>query len=234
MISPRTKKIVMNNSHDVANKNHLILKANQVNGRSVGDLDGVTDYMSGTITGFKSFTSLFILDVFRSTAAAAADTNSVALWGFGNPGSASGPYPANRGIYLGGTTSALSGEKIVAIAESAAFQFGRLGSSSYARAANTAQSLALACNSSGTTMAVNNSAVSLNLAQTISASTNITPSSIGYTVDDVLHLGAFRSSGNMVISPAMQICERIVCNAIPTTAQLAALQSYVAAKWGIA
>ena len=31
MISPRTKKIVMNNSHDVANKNHLILKANQVN-----------------------------------------------------------------------------------------------------------------------------------------------------------------------------------------------------------
>lgn len=209
-----------------------VRKDNQVNGRSVADLDGATDYMQSTITGFQSYTALFILDVFSSTAAAASNTNSVILWSWGNISTASGPFPANRALFLASNSSALASERIHYGAEAA--QVGRLGSTTYTRSANKVQALYSEFSASGTTMRSDNALVTLNVTSSITTSTNITPSAIGYVVDDILFLGAARVGGSISeITPAMQLCERVVLNYIPTADQRTALQSYVANKWGI-
>ena len=196
-------------------------------------LDGTGDSFTSSITGIGSFNALDIYMVTQTTAAAAADTNSAIFWGYGNLGGSSGIYPSTTGQTLASTTGALSGETIVTFFESAPIYTGRLGSSSYTRAANTAQILNSKNSTNGTLLFANGLQIDLNLANQITTSTNTAPSSIGYAVDSDLHFGRGRFSGTLLYSPAIKFAEVIVSSALLSTVNRQKLEGYLAHKWGL-
>ena len=210
----------------------LIYRAAAQNGRGYGEADGVTDFMTSTVTGFKSYTALTIVDVTIPVAAAAADTNSAFWWGWGNVSTASGPYPANRTLHLTSSTGGLSGETITLGLERAGT--GRLGSNSYSRAANTCNILTTEISTTSTKLFTNSSEVSLNLnGGGASVSGNNTPLAIGYTVDDNLSINTIMVSGSLVIGPATKFCERLIFNKVLTSGEKTQLWNYLSTKWGI-
>ena len=196
-------------------------------------LDGTGDSFTSSITGIGSFNALDVYMVTQTTAAAAADTNTGIFWGYGNLSFAVGIYPANQGLSLASATGALSGELIVCILETASFATGRLGSSSYTRAANTAQILNSKNSTTGASLFANGSQISYNLLNEITTSTNTAPSSIGYTTDSDFHVGALRASGVLQRSPAIKFAEVIVSSTLLSTTNRQKLEGYLAHKWGL-
>jgi hypothetical protein len=195
-------------------------------------LDGTGDGFVSSITGIGSFNALDVYMVTQTTAAAAADVNTAHFWGWGNLGVASGPYPLSTGLALLSTTGNFAGELITAHALSASVG-GQLGSSTYSRAANTAQILNSRNSTTGTSLFANGSAVTLGLANGITTSTNTAPSSIAYTVDSNLHIGAVRSAGNLAYSPAIKYGEVIVSSTLLSTLDRQKTEGYLAHKWGL-
>lgn len=195
-------------------------------------LDGTGDAFVSSITGIGSFNALDVYMVMQTTAAAAADTNSAALWGYGNVGVASGSYPVHRGVCLTSSTSVLSGEFITMIVEPGIVD-GRLSSTTYSRAANTAQILNNRLSTSGTALLANGTAVAIDLTNNITTSTPAAPSSIGYTFDSNLYIGAFRAAGNLVYSPAIKFAEIVVNSTLLSTLDRQKLEGYLAHKWGL-
>jgi hypothetical protein len=196
-------------------------------------LDGTGDGFVSSITGIGSFNALDIYMVTQTTAAAAADTNSAIFWGYGNVANASGSYPAARALILASSTGGLSGELIVTGLENASFVAGRIGSSTYARAANTAQILNSKNSTSGTSLFANGSQVTLNLSSEITTSTNTAPSSVGYTFDSNLYFGAIRVSGTLAYGPAIKFAEVIVSSTLLSTLDRQRIEGYLAHKWGL-
>jgi hypothetical protein len=196
-------------------------------------LDGTGDSFTSSITGIGSFNALDVYMVTQTTAAAAADTSSALFWGYGNLGSSSGIYPSARGQALVSGTGVLSGESIVTFFESTSFGLGRLGSNSYARAANTAQILNSKNSTNGTLLFANGLQIELNLANQITTSTNTAPSSTGYATDSDLHFGAVRFSGALGYSPAIKFAEVIVSSTLLRTTNRQKLEGYLAHKWGL-
>jgi hypothetical protein len=187
--------------------------------------------MTATIAGLRSFTAFSYFSVFQTPLAAAPDANTIHHFGFGSLGSASGPYPANRGLALASSTAILPGEYITIVGE--INNLGRLGSTTYRRSANTPQIIAFQTSSEGSALWANGSAVSLNLASVITTSTNLAPSAIGYTLDDNLYLNSFRTGGSMITSPDARNSEIVVLSAIPSTADRERLEGYLAYRWGL-
>jgi hypothetical protein len=221
------------------NNNHAVqaTAANQptylnsgLNSKPTVSLDGTTDFMTANISGFKSFSALSYFSVLQTPLAAAPDTNSANFFAFGNIGAGSGPYPANRGIVLASTAAALSGEYLTIAGE--INHAGRIGSTTYRRNANTPQILHFQTSSAGSAVWANASGVSLDLAATITTSTNLAPSAIGYTVDDSFHIGILRSGGTLPAQPAIRFSEIIVLSAIASTADRQKIEGYLAWKWG--
>lgn len=202
-------------------------------GRPAVQLDGTGDGFASSITGIGSFNALDVYMVTQTTAAAAADANTGIFWGYGNGGVAGGPYPGFRGLNFSSSTGALSGELVTIAAENATAATGRLGSNSYARAANTAQILNSRNATTGTSLLVNGSSVTLNLANEITTSSNTSPSAIGYTVDSNLHIGALRANGALVYSPAIKFAEVIVSSTLLSTDNRQRMEGYLAHKWGL-
>ena len=196
-------------------------------------LDGTGDGFVSSITGFGSFNALDVYMVTQTTAAAAPDVNSAFFWAYGNLGSSSGPYLASQGLALSSSTSVLSGELIIILAENATANAGRLGSNSYARAANTAQILNSRNSTTGTSLLANGSSVTLNLATQITTSSNTAPSAIGYTVDSNFHIGALRANGTLLYSPAIKFGEIIVAPTLLSTNDRQRIEGYLAWKWGL-
>jgi hypothetical protein len=219
-----------NNAVQATAANQPIYLSSGLNGRPTLSYIG-SDFMTATIAGLRSFTAFSYFSVFQTPAAAAPDTNTIHHFGFGNLGSASGPYPANRSLVLASTAVALSGEYITIAGE--INNAGRIGSATYRRSANTPQIIAFQTSSAGTALWANGSAVSLNLASVITASTNLAPSAIGYTVDDNLYLNSFRVAGSMLTSPDARNSEIVVLSAIPSTADRERLEGYLAYRWGL-
>ena len=195
-------------------------------------LDGTGDAFVSSITGIGSFNALDVYMVTQTTAAAAADTNSAVFWGYGNVGSASGPYPVSRGLSIGSSTGAISGEFIVVLAEIPSIT-GRLGSSTYTRTSNTAQILNSRTATTGSSLIANGTAVTLEITNQITTSTNTAPSSVGYTVDSNLHIGALRANGTLAYSPAIKFAEVIVSSTLLSTLDRQKLEGYLAHKWGL-
>ena len=196
-------------------------------------LDGTGDSFVSSITGIGSFNALDVYMVTQTTAAAGVEANSGTFWGYGNVGSASGSYPANRSQVLSSVTSGLSGESIAIVYENTSFTGGRLGSATYTRAANTAQILNSKNSTSGTSLFANGSQVNLGLANQITTSTNTAPSSIGYTTDSDLWIGAARANGTIVYSPAIKFAEVIVSSTLLSTDNRQRIEGYLAHKWGL-
>ncbi|MCJ7557243.1 MAG: hypothetical protein MUP90_10070 [Gammaproteobacteria bacterium] len=196
-------------------------------------LDGTGDAFVSSITGIGSFNALDVYMVMQTTATAAADTNSAAFWGYGNVGIAGGAYPANKGQLWASSTGNLTGEFIVIASENATFSNGRLGSSTYSRAANTAQILNSKNSTSGSLLFANGAAATLNLAVEITTSTNTALSSIGYTVDSNFYIGSFRAGGTLFYSPAIKFAEVIVSSTLLSTLDRQKLEGYLAHKWGL-
>jgi hypothetical protein len=190
-----------------------------------------SDFMTATIAGLRSFTAFSYFSVFQTPVAAAPDTNSVHIFGFGNFAAAFGPYPANRSLVLGLSDVTLSGEYIAIAGR--INNTGRLGSTTYRRSANTPQIIAFQTSDAGTALWANGSAVSLDLASVITTSTNLAPNAIGYTVDDNLHLNSFRFGGSMSASPDARNSEIVVLSAIASTADRERLEGYLAYRWGL-
>jgi hypothetical protein len=197
-------------------------------------LDGTGDAFVSSITGIGSFNALDIYMVTQTTLAAAADTNSGAFWGYGNIGTASGGYPASSGQALASSTGGLTGEFITAVFDNASFAAGRLGSSTYTRAANTAQILNSKNSTSGTSLFANGSEVTLGVTPNqITTSTNTAPSNVGYTLDSNLRIGAFIANGGLVYSPAIKFAEVIVSSTLLSTLNRQKIEGYLAHKWGL-
>lgn len=196
-------------------------------------LDGTGDGFVSSITGIGSFNALDVYMVTQTTAAAAPDANTGIFWGYGNAGAASGSYPVSRSLTFSSATGLLSGEFVTIIAENTAATAGRLASNLYARAANTAQILNSRNATTGTSLLVNGSSVTLNLANEITTSSNTAPSAIGYTVDSNLHIGALRANGALIHSPAIKFAEVIVSSTLLSTDNRQRMEGYLAHKWGL-
>jgi hypothetical protein len=200
-------------------------------GKPGASFDGSNDFLTVNIPGFQSLTGVTIIQVVKTAAAAAADTNTALFWGFGNVGLSGGGYPAERCMQLVSTTSVLSGERICIYG--GAGVAGRIGASSYSRAANSAQLLAFTAGSAGSAIFANGSSVSINLVSAITAATDISPAATGYTTDNDLHIGAIRSVGSLLYTPAMVLLQNIVYNRVLTASELNYLWLGLKAKWGI-
>jgi hypothetical protein len=196
-------------------------------------LDGTGDAFTSSITGIGNFNALDVYMVTQTTAAAAANTNSAAFWGYGNIGQAGGIYPLNRGLALASSTGSLTGEFITFVFDNATSSEGRLGSDTYLRAANTAQILNSKNSTSGTSLFTNGTAVAIGLTNQITTSTNTAPSSVGYTVDSNLYIGAFRANSTLVYSPAIKFAEVIVSATLLSTLDRQKTEGYLAHKWGL-
>ena len=187
--------------------------------------DGSDDYMEASIAGFSGFTALTIVDLVSSTLAAVADTQTLLCWGFGAIDSAVG------GAALSSTTGLFSGEKIIF---GASPNTARLASTTYARAANTAQILSSVLSSSGTKLYAGATEQSLNLNNIITTASNITPASLGYTLDNILLMNALKDgSQTLVIGPAARFRERLVFNRALSEAELTNVWNYLRFKWGV-
>lgn len=210
------------------------------NGLSTGKqavlLDGTGDYGTATLSGIASYTALDVTMVMQTTAAAAADTSTALFYGYGNQGAASGPYPQAQGTSLASSSGATAGEKIIFLYENVLLGrgTGRIGSSSYARAANTAQLLYSSGSASGYALFTNGVSVGLTLTNEITTATAVSPSVIAYTVDSSFHIGAFRASGTISATPAMRISETLVSRTVLSTTDRQKLEGYLAHKWGMA
>lgn len=211
-----------------------VLQTSSLNSKNGLLWDGSNDFMSGSVAGFRSFTAATIVLVFRSAVAAAADAGSGFLFCFGNIGDTAGTYPANRILFLSAQTGLLAGEKITYYMYAPTRPDGRLGSSTYSRAANQAVLLSSSHSSSGTVLKQNGASVSLNLAYAMNTATNTAPSTLGWTVDDVLHLGAIRSSQNLVPSPfSLRFYEVLVFDKVLTAQEEQDLNAYLNNKWSL-
>jgi hypothetical protein len=196
-------------------------------------LDGTGDGFVSSITGIGSFNALDVYMVTQTTTAAAADTNSGVFWGYGNTSAAGGSYPANSGLFFSSTTGALSGETLTVGAETVAAIVGRLGSSTYTRAANTAQILNSRYSTSGTSALLNGSVITLDLLNQITTTTNTAPSSVAYTFDSNFYIGTFRNATTLVYSPAIKFAEIVVSSTLLSTLDRQKLEGYLAHKWGL-
>jgi hypothetical protein len=215
----------------VATGSRPFLKLNNQNGRPGLLFDGSNDFLTANISGFQSLTAVTIVQVIKPTAAAAADTNSAFFWGWGNVSSGSGSFTANRCLQLGSSTGLVSGETVVFNVE-AGSSGGRVGSSGYSRAANTAQMLSSSASSLGISFFSNNVSQSLN-ASTVSTSGNYAPSGIGYTVDNDLHICAIRATGSLQYTPENTLHQMIVYNRALSSTELTTLWNALRPKWGL-
>ena len=189
--------------------------------------DGSDDYMEASIAGFSGFTALTIVDLVSSTLAAATDTMTLLCWGFGALDGAVGV----GGVALSSTTGLFAGEKIIFGASPSG---SRLASTTYARAANTAQILSSVLSSSGTKLYAGATEQSLNLNNVITTASNITPASLGYTLDNILLMNALKDqSQNLVSGPAARFRERLVFNRALSEAELTNVWNYLRFKWGV-
>jgi len=210
-----------------------LLKINNQNGLPGLYLDGTDDCLTATIAGFQSLTATTILMVAKPAAAAAADTNAGVFCAFGNTGGGSGVYPSSSCLFLSHSAGAISGEYLT-IGYDRPIASGRLGSSSYRRSASQAIAIAATFSESGTQVFQNNSSVTLDLASGTTTSTVCSPSQIGYTVDNDLHLGAVRAAGVLAGFAAMTIHQVLVYDRVLSSDERTSLWNYLSAKWGIA
>jgi hypothetical protein len=210
--------------------------ANGINSKTVLSFDGSNDFLTSSVTGFKNLSAASIIGVVSTAIAAQADTQTMVLFGFGNISNAGSGFPTNRGLGISSVTGVLNGEKITFLGEKdASSNNGRLGSTTYSRAANTAQSLQLELGSTGTQLYANNSSVNLNLANQISTSTNMAPNQLGFTLDDNLLLCAGRANGTVFTSGVNQkMAEFLVFDRKLTSGERSTLWSYLQTKWNIA
>lgn len=209
-----------------------LLKLNNQNGLPGLLLDGTDDFLSASIAGFRSLTAVTIIIVAKPAAAAAADTNAGIFCSFGNTGFGGGVYPASSCLFLSHSAGALSGEYLT-VGFDKPSAGGRLGSSSYRRAASQAVAIAATFSASGTQVFQSNSAVSLDLESDMTTSTVCSPEQTGYTVDNDLHLGAVRAAGALAGFAAMTYHQVLVYNRVLTSDERATLNTHLVAKWGV-
>lgn len=218
----------------VATGSRPFLQLNNQNGRPGLLFDGSNDFMTASIAGFQSLSNVTIIQVLKTSVAAVADTTSGLFWGFGNSGSASGSYPLNRSLAGGSATGVLSGETITVLVDALSGAIGRLGSSTYTRAANTAQFLAFSLGTTGTSLVAGQSSVGIDLSLNATTSTASGPSATGYTIDNDLHICAIRNSGAIVTSSvAVTLHQMIVYNRVLTAAEQTTIWNAMRGRWGI-
>lgn len=214
----------------VATGSRPFLKLNNQNGRPGLLFDGSNDWMTATIAGFQSLPAATVIIVSKPTLAAAADSATAMYFGFGNNGNASGVYPSNTALALASlSTGTVLGETIaVFYGSSGVFRLN--GSSTYLRAAATAQMLAVVTKTGSFLLRSNDASVSLNLS---SNALPIGPLGTGYTVDNDVHLSALRSGGNISVGPEHAFHQFIVYDRELTAAEQTRIWVAMRAKWGI-
>lgn len=180
-----------------------------------------------TVTGVSTCNNLQVFLVLQTPVSAASDTNTLYAFGVGD-------YATVKVVVLASATGFVTGESIVFSYKSPAISEGRLGSSSYTRAANTPHLLFSENNTSGTRLRANGTDVTLNLSSGgMTTSTNTAPSSLSYTGGDELIIGSFRQT-NIQPNPAFVLAEALVyVDKNLNNTQIGNIESQIIAKWGI-
>jgi hypothetical protein len=217
----------------VVNRPLLNIKTNGINYKNTLTFDGVDDSLAANIPGYRNFTALTIIGVISTTLSAAPNTVTMSIGSHGNIGTSANGYPGNKGLGIASFTSGLPNETITILAENATANSGRLGSSTYMRAANTVQAIHVELNNTGTNMYTNNIATILDQTLQITSSTNITPNQYGYTLDDIFNIGALRANGNLTQHTNQKFAELLIYNRVLTNTERTNLWAYLQAKWNI-
>lgn len=151
-------------------------------GKPAVDFDGSDDYMVADVTDFQSISNLSTFTVLTPDAAAAADTNTIFAWMFGDF------TPSPRTLGVGSSTGALSGELITIYFDDATSR--RLGSSTYSRGVAAQELLSSLHLSTGTSVYQNGAAVTLGLASNMTTGTAAAPSNTGYSTNNNVYINA--------------------------------------------
>jgi len=220
-------------AQSVATGSRPLLRLNNQNHLAGLLFDGSNDFLTATVAGFRSLTATTVIQVVKPTPAAVADTQNTTLWGFGNLGVAGGGFPQFASVALYASSGVIAGERMTVTVDTPATNNGRLGASLYSREANTAQFLATALSTAGTSFFANNSRVTLNLANVATITSPSAPSSTGYTLDNHLHIGAVRANGSMTLFTPLTMHQMIVYNRLLTAAEMTTIWHAMRMKWGI-
>jgi hypothetical protein len=196
---------------------------NQMGGAALS-FNGTTQFISGNIlspTALRNFTSLNVFMVLQSTLATAPDINSVLPFGLFRNNTAAISY------FWASATSILTGETVTLILNGN----DRVGSSTYARAANTMQIFNTQNATTGTTLFANGSSVNLNLSNGMTTSTNTSPlaAALGTDLFSVFATGGPENA----VSPAGKVSEILVFNENLSTTNRQLVEGYLAWKWDL-
>lgn len=188
-----------------------------------------TDWLQSTVTGFNSLSAAYFYIVTKPVEAAAANTTTNAILSYGNIGGAGGGYPYNKGyrFFLG--TGTTSGETIGLYLHKS--DIGKLGSSTYSRSANTADIINVSISGSGTSIGVNGNSHTLDLSYIINTSTDVTPSAIGYTNDNIIWIHARVANAIFGVEGSTTTLLEIILSTTSTNHDK--IIGYLAHKWGL-
>jgi len=193
--------------------------ANQ-NNKSVIYFDGNNDLISGTVTGFNSFNAVTVIMVTKPTIAAGPDVNSLYGWQWG-----SATTITNRMSFGYVYNSPINQETFGMMINN---NRGILASTTYSRAANTAQILTVTLSPTGTKLYANSSEVTLNLASAATTTSNSSPSNYGWTADSIIRLNGTGNNG-----PSNRLCEFLVFNRVLNSTETTDVWNYLTTKWNI-
>ena len=197
--------------------NRPLLKTTSQNNKNTLLFDGVSDFLTTDVTGFKSYTAATIIAVMRPLSATAADNNNFLGWWWGSD--------AVGALGLFASTGILANEKIAMVVGNSK----RLGSSTYSRPADTAQFFTTTFSTTGTRLYANLSPVTLDLATAgVTTSTNTSPAAIGFTTNDTIYLNYTSLAG-----PQNRFCEFLIYNRVLSTSELSDVWNYLSTKWAI-
>lgn len=205
--------------------NQPLLETGVQNSRPGISFDGSNDHLVASVTGFQSLADITVFQVVKPAEAAAADAGGILFWGFGDAGT-----PVRSLSLSGMNTGALTGEKIHVQSNNSGAR--RLGSSTYSRSANTCQIVCSKHLASGTSLQVNGSAVTLDLASGMTTGTAAGPAATGYTASDNFYLNAVLVN-TVVAGGASKLCEFLIYSGSVSAADTTKILAYLNAKWGV-
>lgn len=143
--------------------------------------DGTNDSLNATISGMQNTTALCVFYVYSTNLAAAADTNTAALW-------VNGTFSSTNLRAHFSSTGLLTGEYMIFDCRKSSYGVERIGSSTYRRSANSIVTENTFYLTTGTSFQQNNNLISLDLlTQGVTTSENLTPNL--YNTDNNLIIG---------------------------------------------
>lgn len=188
--------------------------------------DGAASFTKSSIAGLTNFANLTVVAVIKPANAEVADVNSFAYFGLGD---------GNQSEMIQGGTGVFTGETFTYTFNTIAnLGSGRLGSSTYSRAANTPQVWTIIMSASGFQMYINGAFFSQNLSNVMTTNTACGPVATTFAANNNWQIGAAISGAttNTVSGPTdfMDFC---AFSKVLSTSERLAVERSFGTKYGI-